>query len=421
MGPRTAAGMRPYLPVAFLARLADEGMAVAVVTLALHRTGSAALGAYVLMAWMAPHVLAAPLAGSIAARASSPRLLYGAGLGCLGAAIAASAATVGTAPAPVTFAIALAGGCLGPLVTGALSGLIGLLTPPGPVRDRAYALDAAVYNAASVAGPGAAALLTGLYSPALAVLLLAAAALAAAALATALLPGTRSRGTHPGPGAGAGPQPHRAASTRRAALVAGPVVVWRVRELRAITGATCLAFLGIGGLTTTAVLLGGGGALMTAFAVGALAGSLAAARYRPRLPAPRLAEAALLGLGLALAAAAAVALVPSPGPWLLLPFFTVAGLCDGVVLTATLRVRSDHAPPGTRPQVFAVGAGLKISAAACGAGLAGLFAARPAPLLLLAIAALQLMSALLHVLLGASGRTGTLLGRPGRTGTDVGR
>ncbi|MGW8955112.1 MFS transporter [Streptomyces sp. NPDC055709] len=412
--------MRPYLPVAFLARLADEGMAVAVVTLALHRTGSAALGAYVLMAWMAPHVLAAPLAGAIAARASSPRLLYGAGLGCLGAAIAALAATVGTAPAPVTFAIALAGGCLGPLVTGALSGLIGLLTPPGPVRDRAYALDAAVYNAASVAGPGAAALLT-LYSPALAVLLLAAAALAAAALATALLPGTRPHGTHPGPEAGVGPQHRPTASTRRAALVAGPVVVWRVRELRAITGATCLAFLGIGGLTTTAVLLGGGGALMTAFAVGALAGSLAVARYRPGLPAPRLAEAALLGLGLALAGAAAVALVPSPGPWLLLPFFTVAGLCDGVVLTATLRVRSDHAPAGTRPQVFAVGAGLKISAAACGAGLAGLFAARPAPLLLLAIAALQLMSAPLHVLLGASGRTGTLLGRPGRTGTDVGR
>ncbi|MFD7231495.1 MFS transporter [Streptomyces sp. NPDC059881] len=411
--------MRPYLPVAFLARLADEGMAVAVVTLALHRTGSAALGAYVLMAWMAPHVLAAPLAGAIAARASSPRLLYGAGLGCLGAAIAALAATVGRAPVPLAFVIALAGGCLGPLVSGALSGLIGLLTPPGPVRDRAYALDAAVYNAASVVGPGAAALLAGLYSPALAVLLLAAAALAAAALATALLPGTRPHGTHPGPGAGAGPRPRPTASTRRAALVAGPVVVWRVRELRAITGATCLAFLGIGGLTTTAVLLGGGGALMTAFAVGALAGSLAVARYRPGLPAPRLAEAALLGLGLALAAAAAVAFVPSPGPWLLLPFFTVAGLCDGVVLTATLRVRSDHAPPGTRPQVFAVGAGLKISAAACGAGLAGLFAARPAPLLLLAIAALQLMSALLHVLLGPSGRT--LLGRPGRTGTDVGR
>lgn len=70
------------------------------------------------------------------------------------------------------------------------------------------------------------------------------------------------------------------------------MAVWGSRELRAITAATSLAFLGLGALTTTAVLLadsrgrpGTGGWLMTAFAGGALAGSLALARLRrPRPP-----------------------------------------------------------------------------------------------------------------------------------------
>ncbi|MFI1471675.1 MFS transporter [Streptomyces wuyuanensis] len=520
--PRTArgavrSGLRAYLPMAFLARLADEGVAVAVVSLALHRTGSAAQGAFVLMAWMAPHVLAAPVAGAVAARTGSARLLYGCGLAGFGAAIAALAATVGRAPAPVVFAVAVAGGCFGPLVTGALSSLLGALIPAGGARDRAYALDAAVYNAASVAGPGAAAALAAVASPAPALLLLAAAALGAAALTPALPRGTRPVGTRPtrpsgdvregparsasGPRRGVDPLPgprpaaptgtcapgtpapdrpsppprasaapptgspttpdppepsepaEHPAPTRpvppprasaalasagsrpvrsqrrgsrwtgpaatpaagtdapppRAArgafgralpgfLSDGPAAVWRTPELRAVTSATSLAFVGVGGLTTTAVLLGHGGALMTAFAVGALAGSLAVARWPPPVRVARQAEAGLLGLGLALAAAAVAAAAHSPV--LSLPLFAVAGLCDGVVLTATLRIRSDFAPPGTRPQVFALGAGLKITAAAAGAGLAGLFAARPAPLLLLGIAALQLAAALLHMFLG---------------------
>ncbi|MFG3305922.1 MFS transporter [Streptomyces wuyuanensis] len=522
--PRTArgtvrSGLRAYLTIAFLARLADEGVAVAVVSLALHRTGSAAQGAFVLMAWMAPHVLAAPAAGAVAARTGSARLLYGCGLAGFGTAIAALAATVGRAPAPVVFAVAVAGGCFGPLVTGALSSLLGALIPAGGARDRAYALDAAVYNAASVAGPGAAAALTVVASPAPALLLLAAAALGAAALTAALPRGARSVGTRPtrppgdvregparsvseprrgvdplpgprpaaptgacAPGTPApdrpGPPPrasaapptgspttpdspepsepaqHRAptrpvpppraslalasaptgsrparsqcrgsrwtgpaAATPAAGTAApppraargafgralpgflsdGPAAVWRTPELRAVTSATSLAFVGVGGLTTTAVLLGHGGALMTAFAVGALAGSLAVARWPPRVRVARQAEAGLLGLGLSLAAAAVAAAARSPV--LCPPLFAVAGLCDGVVLTATLRIRSDFAPPGTRPQVFTLGAGLKITAAAAGAGLAGLLAARPAPLLLLGIAALQLAAALLHTFL----------------------
>ncbi|TJZ41609.1 MFS transporter [Streptomyces piniterrae] len=417
------APLRLYLATAFLARLAEEGMAVAVVMLALHRTGGAAGGAFVLTAWMAPHVLAAPLVGALAARVQRPRLFYLCALGGFAAAIAALAGLIGRAPAPVALAVALAGGSCGPAVYGGLSSLIAGLVPEGAPRDRAYALDAAVYSAASVAGPAAVSIVAGVASPGPAMALLGVAAAGAAALATGLrygVSGRASKGTassSKGAGSssksaapspkGAGPsyatRPGRPASepaTLRADLVAGLTAIRRIRELRAITAATCLAYCGIGGLATTTVLLadqrggpGYAGILMTAFAVGTLAGSLAVARWHPPVTAQLLAAGTLFGTGAALAAAA---LIPSTAAGLAL--FALAGLCEGPLLTATLRIRADHAPPRARAQVFTLGAGLKISAAACGAALVGAAAALPPPLLLLGIAALQLIAGLLYTL-----------------------
>lgn len=384
-----SAGVRLYLVTALPARLAEEGVAVAVVLLALDRSGGAAEGAFVLTAWMAPHVLAAPLAGALAGRVRSPRLFYAAALGVLAAAIEALVLLVGHVPLPVTIAVAVAGGCCGPVVTGGLSGLLAVLVPEGAARDRAYALDAAVFNAASVTGPLAVTVLSGLASPALAMSVMGAATACAAVLA-ALLPLRRT-----------GAAKERA--TLRGDLAAGLSAVWRTPELRAITAATCLAFLGVGGLTATTVLLaaahgspGAGGLLVTAFSVGALAGSLVVARWS--VPAPRLAGFGMLGIGLALAAAA---FAPSVA-WAV-PLFAVAGLFDGPVLSATLRIRADHAPPRVRSQVFTLGAGLKITAGACGSALAGLYAGLPASLLLLGIAAAQVAAALLYTLLRSRG------------------
>jgi hypothetical protein len=87
-----------------------------------------------------------------------------------------------------------------------------------------------------------------------------------------------------------------------------------------------------------------------------------------------------------------------------LPLYALAGLCDGPLLGATLRIRADHSPPAARTQVFTIGAGLKISAAACGAVLTGAAAGWPPALLLLGIAALQLAAALLHHLMLRSHR-----------------
>ncbi|MFK0293975.1 MFS transporter [Streptomyces sp. NPDC090442] len=394
-------GLPRYLAVALFARLAEEGMAVAAVLLALARTGSAGQGAFVLTAWMAPHVLAAPLVGTLAGRTRRPRLFHLAALGGFAAAIATLAVLTGRAPAPVTLTVALLGGCCGPAVSGGLSGRIADLVPAGPARDRAYALDAAVYNAASVAGPAFVSVLAGLWSPGPATGLLAGSATVAAVLSPGLFRGRVRPGTSQqdgGPGTAA----------VRSGTVAGLSAVVRVRELRAITAATCLAFVGIGGLTTTTVLLaahrghpGSGGALMTAFAAGALTGALAMARWRPRVTAQLMATVALLGTGAALAAAAL-----APWPAAVVALFIVAGLCDGPLLTATLRIRADHAPTAVRAQVFTLGAGLKITAAACGAGLTGLATglALPPSTLLLTIATLQIMAALLHTLLLTSSR-----------------
>ncbi|WP_326592989.1 MFS transporter [Streptomyces sp. NBC_01294] len=387
-------GFGRYLAAALAARIASEGMGMAVVLLALERTGSAAHGAFVLTAWLAPHVLAAPLAGAAAARTRRPRLFHVGALAGFTAAVAALTVLLGRAPTPLVLAVAVLGGTCGPMVTGGLSSLVTGLVAAGPGRDRAYGWDAATYNAAAVTAPAAVGLVAALGSAGPAMAVLAASGTLAAALAATL--------PYEDPGAG------RAAGAPRAGMAAGLHALWRVRELRAVTSATTLAFVGIGSLTTTSVLLaaelgspGAGGVLMTAFAVGALAGSLTLGRITSVAPG-RLARWALAGTGAALAAAA---LAPSFAPSVAVTavLFAVAGVCDGPLLTATLRIRSEYAPDGARTQVFTLGAGLKLTAASVGAAVVGLAADAPAAALLTGIAALLLAAALLHVLVAPRG------------------
>ncbi|MEU2604380.1 MFS transporter [Streptomyces albus] len=513
--------MRAYLTTAFLARLADEGVAVALALLALDRTGSPAPGAFLLTAWLAPHAVAAPVVGALAERARRTRLFHGCALALFGAAIATLALTVGRAPTVLTLVVALLGGSAGPVVTGGLSGLLATFTPEGPDRTRAYALDATTYNAAGVLAPAAVSTTAALLAPGPATALLAVSATAAALTTTALPtphptaaphatagesstagesltvapdPGAEESPTarrHPTPGpprttglrrtagrrrtdaprptappparkaaadtpgphqeadpaqgpmtdaaqgsvTASGPGPESAATSVtdpaagpvqetdapsspatgavarpgggfRGQLAAGVRVLWRVPALRAVTVATCVAFLGLGGLPVVAVLLAaqrgsadGGGALLTAFAVGGLAGALGLARWRGAPEPRRLALGSLLATAVALAGAAAVPSFP-----LTVALFVLAGLGDGPLLTATLRLRADHAPAAVRTQVFTLGAGLKLTAAAAGAALVGVLARLPAAGLVLAVAALQLLAALLLRLLDRRAR-----------------
>ncbi|MEU6892713.1 MFS transporter [Streptomyces sp. NPDC046557] len=383
-------GFGRYLGAALAARFASEGMGMAVVLLALERTGSAAHGAFVLTAWLAPHVLAAPLAGAAAARARRPRLFYAGALAGFTAAVAGLALLLGRAPTVVVLAVALFGGTCGPMVTGGLSSLVAGLVPAGPARDRAYGWDASTYNAAAVTAPAAVSVVAAMGSAGPAMGLLATSGALAAALAASLRYEDRGAGSTPdGPRVGMG---------------AGLAALWRVRQLRAITSATTLAFVGVGSLTTTSVLLASalgipdaGGVLMTAFAVGALAGSLTLGRVTTVAPG-RLACGALAGTAVALAAAAF-----TPSVVWTAAAFAAAGVCDGPLLTATLRIRSEYAPDAVRTQVFTLGAGLKLTAASAGAALVGLAAGAPPRTLLLGIAGLQAAAALLHLWLARPG------------------
>ncbi|MFJ6051467.1 MFS transporter [Streptomyces sp. NPDC092307] len=397
-------GFGRYLAAALAARIASEGMGMAVVLLALERTGSAAHGAFVLTAWLAPHVLAAPLAGAAAARTRRPRLFHAGALAGFATAVAALTFLLGRAPVPLVLAVAVLGGSCGPMVTGGLSSLITALVPAGPGRDRAYGWDAATYNAAAVTAPAVVGLVAALGSAGPAMAVLAASGALAAALAATLPYEDRGAGDGAGPVSGASrarPGPARSGRDGLAAL-------WRIRELRAVTSATTLGFVGIGSLTTVSVLLatelgspGGGGVLMTAFAVGALGGSLTLGRITSVEPG-RLVRWALAGTGAALAAAAFAPSLPVTAV-----LFALAGVCDGPLLTATLRIRARYAPEEVRTQVFTLGAGLKLTAASAGAALVGLAADAPAAALLTGIAGLLLAAALLHTLTvpRESGRT----------------
>ncbi|MEU4966733.1 MFS transporter [Streptomyces smyrnaeus] len=389
-----AALMVTYLATAFLARFADEGVGIALALLAVERTGSPASGAFVLTAWLAPHAVAAPVVGALAERARAPRIFHGCALAVFGAAIALLGLTLGRAPMPLTLGAALVGGSVGPMVTGGLSSLLATRVPVGRTRTRAYALDATTYNAAAVAAPAAVSTAATAASATLATALLATSASCAALLCvTQRLPAAdRDAPRH---------TPLRR-GLRPGELAIGARALWHIPQLRAVTVATCVAFLGVGGLPVTAVLLaaqrgepGAGGVLLTAFAVGGLAGSLGVARWR-RAPAPaRLARLGLLATATALAGAA---LAPSL-PWTVV-LFALAGLGDGPLLTATLRIRADHAPEEARTQVFTLGAGLKLTAAAAGTALVGAFAHLPALVLTLFVALLHLAAAALVTALG---------------------
>ncbi|MBO8193429.1 MFS transporter [Streptomyces oryzae] len=391
--------MTTYLATAFLARFADEGVGIALALLAVERTPghSPALGAYVLTAWLAPHALAAPLAGALAEQAGVRRLFHGCALAVFGAAIALLGLTLGRASLLLTLAVAVVGGSVGPVVTGGLSSLLALLLPAGQARTRAFALDATTYNAAAVTAPAAVSATTAAVSASLATALLAASAGGAALLSTGLRQPTDRH-----PPVAPGPSPNSNASLWLRAVTIGFHALWRVPQLRAITLATCVAFLGVGALPVIGVLLaqqrgepGAGGLLMTAFAVGGLAGSLGTARWR-RAPAP--ARLALLSLLMTASALAGAALAPQLAATVAL--FALAGLGDGPLLAATLRLRADHAPDGARAQVFTLGAGLKLTSAALGTALVGTLAHLPAGALTLLVAALHLAAGVLLWALG---------------------
>jgi MFS family permease len=360
-----------YTTAAALARLADEGARVALLLLVLQRGHGPAFGGLLVAALMVPHVVAAPLVGAAADRVRRRRLLYVSGLLGYGLALLGAALLIGVPVA--AFAFVIAAGCAAPLLIGGLSSLLGDLVP-AQERPRAFGLDATSYGAAGVAGPALAAVVAGTAGPTWSVIVLVAACGTSAALVVTL-PVAAKPPRESGPGA--------------------IPVLWRRPVLGAVTAGTSLSQIGMGALPIVAALLAADlhnttitGTALSALAAGNLAGASAYAKWPIRRWRPEL----VVLVGLAIPAVPFAALPLIPGVWPTLVLFAAAGLAVAPVSSSLFVVRDREAPPEVRTQVFTIGAGLKVTAAAAGAAAAGLATGLGSATLLLLVAASQVAS-----------------------------
>ncbi|MEJ3658617.1 MFS transporter [Actinomycetes bacterium KLBMP 9759] len=370
----------PHVAAAVLVRIADEGARVALILLALQRTGSPALGGALVAALLVPHVVAAPLTGARADRSTRPHLVVASLTLLFAAGLVAVDAATGRLPFPAVVLIALIVGCCGPAVTGALSSLLSTLVPTDRL-PRASGADALSYTIAGMAGPALAGAVAQVTSPSTAVHVLAGAAAAGAAVIALL------------------PVPHRQPEPAPdGALRISIRAITRDRLLATTTWSVALAQIGIGALPLIAAALAARhgfpaltGYLLTASAAGALVGSLlwtvrpASERYVPVA-----AMAGLAGTGLPLVVAAAFA-----DPAAIGVLFGVSGAFTGASAAAVFVVRHRAAPAAARSQVFTLAAGIKTSAAAAGAALAGVAAGAPIGLQLAGAGAVPIVAGVL--------------------------
>jgi hypothetical protein len=384
-----------YLTSAVLARTADEGARVALVVLATQRADSPALGGALVAALMIPHVAAAPVVGVLADSVRRRRLFHGSAVALYGAALVALAFLVGTADDAVTLALAAAAGCVAPLLTGGLTGLLPELLSKERLT-RAFSADAVSYNLAGICGPAVAAALGTAVGAGAALAVLGAGAMTGGLLLFSLRlpPRARKQG---GPG-----------RFRPADLVQGLVELTRNPPLGSVTWGSSVGQMGVGALPVVSVLLAAEyhaswatGGLMTAFAAGALAGSLSYA-YRPvgRHHPERVVLWSLPATGVPLA------MVPFAGHAVVAAaLFALAGFCTGPLFSALLASRERYAPAAVRTQIFTLGAGLKSTFAAAGAGAAGALSGLGAVPLMLGAAACQAVAGALALALLTSSRT----------------
>lgn len=376
-----------YAAAATLVRLSDEGSRVALALVAIDAGRGARVGGLFVAVLLVPHVVAAPAVGNLVDRAAYGARRVAALAAGFGAALAAGGLLVGRAPDAVVLLVLLAGGACGPALTGGLSSVLPDLVRPERL-PRAFGLDSLTYNVAGVAGPAVAAVVAGALSP----------AVATYGLALSVLVGAGLLATLPA-------RPHRAAGSGGPGWLSGARAIVRDRALGAVTAATSLGQVGAGALPVVAAVAavragrpGEAGLLLAAIAVGGLVGSLLWTA-RPARPdrAPAVVMWGLVAAGLPLVLAAGTGSLPAR-----VALFALSGVADGPLFGALLLARQDRSPAGARSQVFTLGAGAKITAAALGALVGGALSGWP-------VSGQLLVAGGLHILAGLLGRAG--LGR----------
>jgi len=340
------------------ARLANEAARIALVLLVLARTDSPALAGGVIAALTVPQLISGPVLGTWLDRTRHRRSAFVANQVLLPAVLLALLAGTGHAPSWLVLLLGALAGITAPVLSGGFTGLVGPLVPPALLR-RAYGAETASYYLAGVVGPSIAGALASWVSPEAAVVTCI--ALSGIALVAVL--------RVPMPLPNEQPTQHLVV-----AVWAGLRHLAVTPPLRAVTVATTLSFAGIGAFPVVfpalAEQMGSQAAtsavLFSAFAAGALLGSIATAARTPKAGPLRL---ALLGTGCLGLSMSLVALSPS------LPVAAagvlLAGLFEGPIASSTFMVRDRWSPATMRTQVVTTAASIKFGAYAAGSAVTG--------------------------------------------------
>jgi MFS family permease len=379
----TSVSAVPYLSAAVPLRLASAGSAAAIPVLAFQELHDVAIGGGLVAASLAPSILAAPFAGALLDRSRHPRRLVVLS-GVVTAGAFALTALLGVIPTAVIAIALVAAGAVTPFFMGGLSSFVTDAVPGSP--ERAFGADALAYNIGSVAGPALAAAAIAIGSARASTLVLAAAAAIGAVAAAAALR------IHPHP-----VQPDRPRMLRE--ILDGTRFLVTHRPIAAVTASGALSQVGQGALPIAAVGIAlltthdaaAAAWIVTGFAVGALLGSVAVTAWPiRRVPAVVVMAGSFAVTGVLSLAAATGAALP-----VVIVLTALAGAATGPGVAAMLLLRTRHSPRARRSQVFTVGAGLRATGAAVGAGLAGLLPSAQAELLLALIGACWLASAVI--------------------------
>lgn len=379
-----------YLSGATCARLGDEMSGPALLLLALSVSGSSAQASFVFSGLTISSAVGGPLFGVVLDRANRPGhvlavalLAYGTGLGVV-------AVALGRVSLIVVVAGAVAVGMLAPALAGGWTSQLPAVVEPDRLAG-AHAMDAATYNLATLAGPAMAAGLTSALDASWAVVGAVVVLLVAAPLAWGL-----PAGRHDG-------EPLHATSSASVGkqLQAGFRALVQISGLRAVTAASCVAYVGSGMFFVACPILGQsrlGGAsrgalLLSVVAAAALLATSVLARWTP----PWRPETTFLASTLLSGVAFAVIAVPA-GPGLLVLGAAVLGVAAGPQLASTFALRQQHAPAGLRGQVFTTAASLKLTAGAIGSAAAGIVLEHSMAGALILAAAAQLAAVLIFVL-----------------------
>lgn len=369
-----------YLASSIPLRLAVTGSTVAIPILATQELGNVALGGGLVAAFLAPSVLAAPLVGAILDRTRHPRRWM-----IASAALTASAflltGFLGLVPTPLVAVVLVLAGLATPFSQGGMSSFV---TEEIPDERKAYGYDALSYNVGSVGGPALVALAGLGHATRLAIWVLVGAALlgAVAFLATHLRP--RPAAVHP---------------SVLSAIAAGTRHLVRHRPLTVVTASGTLSQLGAGGLPIAAVALSvqragtpdDAATIVTAFAIGGLVGALLEAAR----PSARFSAAVVMGGGFAATGVATLFAAIDFGLWWSVVAIGISGLFTASSAAAMLLLRKQQSPPEVRSQVFTVGAGLRATASAVGAAVAGVLAGLDASVLVGLVGLVWVLSGLL--------------------------